>query len=247
VNITYLMRLGLCYLIATVPVMAQENIRLRAEVFEDTERPASLISVPHWLRGLRLAAQTSQNRPRLAIFIPSNWADQKICAEATTIDGRFLVKGQYTLPGSWVEGLTELDYPTRFPTPWSLTDPLATSVLIRQGGCDITGNRADQLVIPAVLNGGDDLKRDIEGRAQLFFQLHARNTQEVVASLTFGAVNFDADCQKIKKLDAIQFNFACQIALPGEAYGPAIFKYIRLNAGRQSRPRTAHIIVPLLK
>ncbi len=235
-----------CLNLATAQAMSQESPRLLADSFDEVERQASLIYVPTWLRGLHLAAQISPHRPRLVAYTPSNWAGHTICADATTIDGRYVVKGQYTLPVEWTPHPTELDYPTKFPDPWSKTDPLASGVLISQGACSSMNDGAEHAAIPAILNGRENLQRDTENRPQLVVKLHARDTQEVVATLSFGDHALDANCEKFERPDATQFNFICRIALPQNLSGAAHFDFIRLNGGRSSKSRGASIIVPPL-
>lgn len=217
-------------------------------MFAETENPESLIAVPHWLRGVQLAAAPSQARPSLQIVSGTALADQKICVHATTIDGRFVAEGQYQLPSQTSGAMLELSYPTAFRSVWSEATTANSGIVLSEGRCGArmtTGKGS--LIVPAVFNGLRNLTRDGEGRLSLVFSVHARNTQELKATLGTARGPLRARCDKIATTDAIQFNFLCSVALPADLSGAATLEVVRLNRGRKAPALEASIMLPGLK
>lgn len=229
--------------------LAQSELAVMPESFEEYRSDESLISVPHWLRGLQFAAETALLRPKLQLIPPLGWGHQRICVNATTIDGQFVATGQYQLPalGSALsEGeMIELSYPTKFPDTWSASTATNAGIVLSEGQCQTpTTTGAGSRLVPAVFNGSSALKRDSEDRLVLVVAIHARNTQELRASLTYPGGEVPAACSKITAADAIQFNFVCELAVPKIVSGEAGLSVTRLNGGRQAPVLRARVVIP---
>lgn len=244
----YIFALVAAQVLAVVPALSQEATAVEPQKFTDTEREQGLISVPYWLRGLHFAAAASPSRPVLLMMVPETWANKTICANATTINGRYLVEGQYVLPGGNGKSMTELKYPTDFKEIWSRSTLQNSGIVLSEGSCEtpLTSGTGSNLV-PVVFNGLNTLERDTDNRAILVINIHARRTQELLANLHVNDTAIKADCAKIDGADAIQFNFSCRLALPTGATGASSFEVTRLNKGRKAPLLRANIILPDLK
>ncbi len=231
-----------------LPALSQDMTAVEPQKFIDTERDQGLISVPYWLRGLHFAAVPSPSRPVLLLMAPESWANTTICANATTINGRYLVEGQYVLPDSIGNSMIELRYPTDFKEVWSRSTLRNSGIVLSEGDCEmpVTTGTGSTLV-PVVFNGLDTLERDAQDRVILILNIHARRTQEILANLHVNNTTIKADCAKIESVDAIQFNFTCKLALPAGAAGAAAFDVTRLNKGRKAPLLSANIILPDLE
>lgn len=224
---------------------AQNTLVIEPDTFLDTKRDQGLISVPYWLRGLHFEAIASKSRPVLLIIAPKIWANRKICANATTINGRYLVVGQYQLPNVVGEGMTELAFPTDFPKTWSQSNVVNSGIVVSEGACETPiASGAGSRLVPAVFNGQSELKRDAENRTLLVMNIHARNTQELRVTVQFTDMPQTVNCSKIVTRDAIQFNFTCNIAVPANASGETQLTVTRLNKGRMAPTLSAKIILP---
>lgn len=231
---------------------AQDILTIKADWFEETRSKESLISVPYWLRGVQYASEPTELRPKLQLVPPAGLSDEKLCLNATTIDGRFSIEGEYRLPPEL--GLLnagdpiELSYPTKFPKTWSDVTKAKTSIVLFEGECatTVTSGQSSRIV-PAVFNGSTDLQTVADDRISLMFAIHARNTQELGVSLSIGADQFGVSCTKIASSDAIQFNFNCISDIPAAASGDAELAVTRLSGGREAPKWRAQLLLPRLQ
>ncbi len=231
---------------APAPAAAQDVPVLAPTQFQDIPEEEGLIAAPNWLVGLHLKSSPSERLPRLLTFLPDGFAGGTLCVEAITIDGRFAATAQYDATQALAGGGVELNYPTAFPDIWSKSSLGNAGIVVSVGDCDLAAG-PDTIVLPSVLNGVGTVDRTDRGDVTLVLNIHARKTSEIEATLATPQGDVDAQCRKLAQLDAIKFNFSCEVPLPRGISGMARFSYDRLHNGRSKAGPTVQIVVPVIE
>ncbi|MEP1538806.1 MAG: hypothetical protein ABJQ34_20790 [Paracoccaceae bacterium] len=248
----YILYFAACAGLGNSVALAQNTVAILPESFVETKSSESLVSVPFWLRGLQFASAPSGIRPSLQVAFPNELGEKSVCLQATTIDGRLLATGQYRFEksssGLQAGSMVELKYPTDFPEIWSVSTALNSGLVLSEGACaaPITTQKRSRL-LPVVFNGVREIQRNADDSVALLIAIHARNTQELLATLTTPKGKAKTSCTKIESTEAIQFNFLCEAAIPGQTSGLAELSVIRINRGREASALRASILLPAIQ
>jgi len=208
-------------------------------------RPDALIS-GNWLVGVHTTAQRTQNAPRLYSYVPSGWNGHIVCVRVTDEEGRYTALYEYEMPGNWVGGLAEFNYPTAYVDHVKTIDATNSGVALHKGDCA----KLSDIFVPVHWNALEDPIGPAPGQLELVLNVNAGRADSVFGVATFenasGVEPIDMTCAPTQKR-GVGFNYTCSLAVPGDREAILSIEIKRLRFGREAPPRKAKIaLFPLL-